>query len=88
MNPSDLISLVSVVGGFVVAIACTAIYYAFHAWKQWQATMLVRDMIARGYTAQEIIQMFQVLGHRRPQELNPASDVPPAKPVKQPAFGP
>jgi hypothetical protein len=61
-------------------------HYAYLAWKQWHATSLVRDMLNRGYTAQEIMQMFQVLGHRYPRHLKPIIDVPPAKPIRQPAY--
>ena len=63
-------------------------HYAFLFWKQGQATSLVRDMVARGYTAQEIIQMCQALGHKKAPPFPAATDVPPAKPVKQPAYSP
>jgi hypothetical protein len=64
-------------------------HYIFLAWKQWQATSLVRDMVTRGYSAAEIIQICQALGHKKPH-LDPKKlmDVPPAKPIKQPAFSP
>ena len=63
-------------------------HYAYLAWKQWQATALVRDMMNRGYTPQEIMQMFEVLGHRTPRQRNAITDVPPAKPIRQPAYSP
>ena len=61
-------------------------HYAFLFWKQAHATSLVRDMVARGYTAQEIIQMCQALGHKKVPNFTLPTDVPPAKPVKQPAY--
>jgi hypothetical protein len=61
-------------------------HYAYSAWKQWQATGLVRDMIARGYTAAEIIEICQVLGHKNAPLPKSLPDVPPAKPIKEPAY--
>ena len=85
IGPS-IIGFAAVVMIFSIPIVGLISHYSFLAWKQWHATALIRDMIARGYTAQEIIQMFQVLGHRPPRDLKPATDVPPAKPVKQPVY--
>jgi hypothetical protein len=71
---------------FGLPVTWIVCHYAFLCWKQWQATSLIRDMIGRGYTADEIIQMFQVLGHRAPRNFKSAADVPPAKPIRQPAY--
>ncbi|HEX5103982.1 MAG TPA: hypothetical protein VFV87_09245 [Pirellulaceae bacterium] len=64
-------------------------HYGLSAWKHWRTTSLIRDMVARGYTAAEIIQICQALGHKKPC-LDPKKvmDVPPAKPIQQPAFSP
>ena len=88
MRDEGLLILVIVFGMFGLPAIWIVSHYAWLAWKQWQATTLVRDMMNRGYSAQEIMQMFQVLGHRTPQELKPVTDVPPAKPVRQPAYSP
>jgi hypothetical protein len=69
--------------GFVWVIA----RYSYLTFKQWQATTLIRDMINRGYTAQEIIQICQVLGQKK-LRLSALCDVPPAKPIRQPAYTP
>ena len=63
-------------------------HYTYLAVKHWRATALVRDMVARGYTAQDIIQICLVLGHKnkRAPEAKHLMDVPPAKPIKQPAY--
>ena len=62
--------------------------YLFLTIKQWQATALIRDMVARGYTAQEIIHVCQALGQKKlPRYWGACTDVPPAKPIRQPAFG-
>ena len=82
----SFVGFAAVVMVFSIPIVGIIGHYSFLAWKQWQATALIRDMIARGYTAQEIIQMFQVLGHRPPRDLKTTTDVPPAKPVKQPVY--
>ena len=43
-------------------------HYAYLALEAvaWRSA-LMRDMVARGYTAQEIMQLFQVLEHRMPR---------------------
>jgi len=84
-----IIGIVAVFGlPFIGTIAWMFTHYAFQAWKQAQATSLVRDMVARGYTAQEIIQMCQALGHKKVAPFTPVTDVPPAKPIKQPVYSP
>jgi hypothetical protein len=53
--------------------------------KAWQDVGLKRDMVARGYSAQEIVQ---VVAARKGSKTAEASDVPPAKPLKHPAYTP
>ena len=83
-----ILALASMVGVFGLPAIWVVSHYAYLAWKQWHATSLIRDMMNRGYTPQEIMQMFQVLGHRMPRQMKPITDVPPAKPVRQPAYSP
>lgn len=86
-RPADtIIPIVAIVMVFGVPMVWIVAHYCYLAWKHWQATVLVRDMISRGYTAQEIVQMCQVLGHKKLPDLKTISDVPPAKPIKQPAY--
>jgi hypothetical protein len=87
MSDHDIIPLVSVAGAFIVAISCTAIYFAYLAWKTYHETTLKRDMVARGYTAEEIAAVIAATTVGCEGE-SPVSKVPPAKPIKQPAFGP
>ncbi|MCI0360824.1 MAG: hypothetical protein L0211_20285 [Planctomycetaceae bacterium] len=61
-----------------------AAYYGYQSVKAWQDTKLKRDMVARGYTAQEIVQVVAAKKGSRPENT---TDVPPAKPIKQPAYG-
>jgi hypothetical protein len=88
MRDEEVLVLVFMLGVFCLPAIWIVSHYAFLAWKQWQATTLIRDMMNRGYTAQEIMQMFQVLGHRSPEEAKPITDIPPAKPIRQPAYSP
>jgi hypothetical protein len=59
-------------------------YYSFQSWKAWHEMSLKREMVARGYSAQEIVQ---VVGAKKGSQFANTTDVPPAKPVKQPAYG-
>lgn len=60
------------------------LHYCAEAWKTLHETRLKREMVARGYTAQEIVQ---VIGAKKGSKFENITDVPPAKPIKQPAFG-
>jgi hypothetical protein len=59
------------------------IHYCYLAWKGWQETALKREMVARGYSAQEIVE---VLLARNQSIRSPLSSVPPAKPIRQPSY--
>jgi hypothetical protein len=87
-RPEEVIlPLASILGFFAVPLVWVIAHYACAAWKQWQATSLVREMIARGYTAAEIVQICQVLGHKRRSLPKSLPDVPPAKPIQSTAYG-
>jgi len=60
--------------------------YTYLAFKAWFDTSLKRDMVARGYAAQEIIAV--IAADRRCRVRVPLMDVPPAKPIRQPAYSP
>ncbi len=59
-------------------------YYTYHSLKAWHETSLKREMVARGYTAQEIVQVVAAKKGSRPENT---TDVPPPKPIKVPAYG-
>jgi hypothetical protein len=63
-------------------------HYTFSAFKTWQETALKRDMVARGYTVQEIVEVVAAGRSRCGKRKSHLSDVPPAKPIKQPAYNP
>jgi hypothetical protein len=69
---------------FLFAFGWIMARYAYLAFKAWFDTSLKRDMVARGYAAQEIIAVVGT--NRRCRSKAPLMDVPPAKPIRQPAY--
>ena len=82
------IGLVAVLGFFSIPIIGVIGHFGHETIKAWLAMSLKRDMVARGYSAQEIIQVCQALGQKKLPPFKPITDVPPAKPIKQPAYSP
>ena len=76
----------------VIAILCgTGVVWAIvrhcsAAVRSWFETSLKRDMVARGFSADEIISV--VRADRNCGYRSTYSDLPPAKPIRQPAYGP
>jgi hypothetical protein len=74
----------------VVAILCATgfgwavVRHCSLACRAWFETALKRDMVARGYSAQEIIAV--VKSDRKCGLKSALDDVPPAKPIRQPAY--
>ena len=87
MDGHEVVGLVAVVCTFglpFLGLVCwLVLHYASAAWGVSQEIQLKRDMVARGYTAQEIVQ---VVAAKKGAKFTNTTDVPPAKPVKQPAF--
>jgi hypothetical protein len=85
-DPGNFIGLVAVFMLFSIPIVGVIGHYASEAFKAWLEIGLKRDMVARGYTAQEIVE---VLAARRGiGNASSLPDVPPAKPIKQPVYSP
>ena len=80
------IGLVAVLGFFSIPIICIIGHFGHETIKAWLAVGLKRDMVARGYSAQEIIEVIAAEQGSKVKAALP--NVPPAKPIKQPAFGP
>jgi len=77
-------AFVAVIGMLsLLAFACVTIRYAHLTIKAWFDAAVKRDMVARGYTAQEIIAVVAA-NQRCGRKL--MYDVPPAKPIRQPAY--
>lgn len=83
MNEETMVIAVVGIGG-VVGIFWILAHHAGAAFTTWQHTALKRDMVARGYTVPEIVEVVSARGGRRSKGRN--SDVPPAKPIKQGAL--
>jgi len=80
-----IVGMIGVFGlPFLGCVIWMFLHYLFAAFRTWQETGLKRDMIARGYTVQEIVDV--VAASRRCKNKNRVSDVPPAKPIRQPAY--
>src|SRR5262245_30369027 len=60
-------------------------HYAFAALKTWHETSLKRDMVARGYSAAEIVEVISAARGGCGKTRSNLSDIPPAKPIRQPA---
>ena len=60
-------------------------HYTWATIKGWHDVALKRDMVARGYSAQEIVQ---VVAARKGSKSANLSVVPPAKPIRQPSYTP
>jgi hypothetical protein len=86
MRAPDIMGIISVLCVFGVPIIWMICHYAHLSLKSWHETALKRDMIARGYTAQEIIEILRADSGTR--DKSPLPNVPPAKPIKQPVYSP
>jgi len=86
MDEEAIVGLVGAGGLFTFLSIWVLAAYAAHAWRASYDSAVKRDMIARGYTAREIIAVVRC---RRPSkaEEQMLPDVPPAKPVRLPAYG-
>jgi hypothetical protein len=76
---TPVVSVVMLFGIPIVALICS---YGYEAWKTWLEISLKRDMVARGYTAQEILEVLG--GGKGNRAASWLPNVPPAKPVKEP----
>jgi hypothetical protein len=83
--PDEVIAVIAMGGWIGIAVIWIVCHYTFLCWKQWNATSLIRGMMERGYTPQEITQLMEVFGHQR-KSRKEWPDVPPAKPIKQSAY--
>lgn len=79
------IGLIAVIGIFAIPILAVIGHYIHATIKSWIEVGLKRDMVARGYTAQEIVAVVSARrGCMSKRQALP--DVPPAKPIQQPAY--
>jgi len=69
----------------LLAFSSVTIRYCHLTIKAWFDAAVKRDMVARGYAAQEIIAVVSANQRCRKKLMY---DVPPAKPIRQPAYSP
>ncbi len=84
MIHDNVIPIIAISGAFITGICCTAFCCIYMAWKTSSDNALKRDMVARGYTADEIVAVISA-GQGRACN-RPLPSVPPAKPIRQPAI--
>jgi hypothetical protein len=82
----EVIPAITIVMVFSIPIVAIIGHYCHAAWKACLEIGLKRDMIARGYTAQEIMAILGAESGSSARTSLP--DVPPAKPIKQPVYSP
>ena len=74
-----LIPLFAIAFFYAMPISAIVLYWAYHIRKIAHEAVIKQAMVARGYSANEIVQ---VLTNGKSKFTNPAFDLPPAKPVK------
>ena len=74
-----LVPIVAIAGTFGIPISAILLYWWYEIRKVTCEAALKQAMIARGYSANEIVH---VLTNGKGKLTNPAFDLPPAKPVK------
>ncbi len=84
MIDNNVIPIVAISGAFVAGTCITAFCCIYAAWKTSSDNALKRDMVARGYTADEIVAVISTEQGRACSR--PLPSVPPAKPIRQPAI--
>jgi hypothetical protein len=84
MQDADWITgLVSISGMFAFLSLWVIAAYTAQVIRSWNDNRLKRDMVARGYSAKEIVA---VIGCKRLRGEEDLPDVPPAKPIRQPSY--
>jgi hypothetical protein len=82
-----LAGIVSVFGlPFLGMMLWMLVHYCSATFKAWHETSLKRDMIARGYTVEEIVAVVSARRGCKSAKQSPMASVPPAKPVRQPTY--
>jgi len=58
MSSDDIVGLIAVIGLFGVPIVWTIAHYCHLSWKSWHEISLKREMVQRGYTAEQIMAVL------------------------------
>lgn len=81
-----IVAIAAILLIFGMPIVWLVLHYCHATAKVFFETRLKRDMVARGFSAQEIVQVV----HCRPgkADVYQAHGIPPAKPIRQPGLQP
>lgn len=79
-----VIAIVAIVMIFGLPMVWLVLHYLHATARVLFETRLKRDMVARGFTAQQIVQVIHCRAGQ-PNEYE-AHGIPPAKPIRQPAL--
>jgi hypothetical protein len=86
MQDADwIIGVVAVSGLFAFLSLWVIAAYMAQVIRAWHDNGLKREMVARGYSAKEIVAVVRCKRQSKCEE-QALPDVPPAKPVRQPAY--
>jgi hypothetical protein len=84
MHDADrIVGIIAISGLFVFPTIWVIAAYTAQVIRSWNDNRLKREMVARGYSAKEIVAVIRCKRSKRDEDL---PDVPPAKPVRQPAY--
>ena len=78
-GPDIFIPIIAILGVFGVPISAIILYWCYEIRKVSCEAALKQAMVARGYSANEIVH---VLTNGKGKLTNPEFDLPPVKPVK------
>jgi hypothetical protein len=59
MADGEIIPIVAIALLFGIPIVAMLAHYGYYGWKAWLELNLKREMVARGYTAEEIVHVLQ-----------------------------
>ncbi len=82
-NLSFVIALTAIVGTFAIPLLGIVMYFWCEVRKSAHEAALKQDMVARGYSAKEIVHVMT--NGKGKSSSDPTLDLPPAKPGQVPA---
>jgi hypothetical protein len=79
MPEGQIVPIVALGLLFGIPIVAVVGHYSYHAWKAWLELNLKREMVARGYTSQEIVQVLEAKSGGSVHSEAPPPWLPPAE---------
>jgi hypothetical protein len=79
MRGDEVVGIIAVIGLFSVPIVWTIAHYCHLSWKSWHEISLKREMVQRGYTADQIMAVLAAQSDAVPDRsaLSPATTAQP-----------